>query len=580
MKKMLLGALSLILALGCAVGCGTSGNNGGNSGTPSESNKPSQSDNVPSGVTNPFTLKVFNFNGGYGSEWLTALEKRYEAERAGKTFTIDGKTYDGVDIKIDAVKKVMKEMSTTYNFATNHVYFQEDVWYTTYLRNGNIFEDMTEALTSDNPYEPGVTLENKLSDEQKAYFNIDGKYYGVPHYAGYVGINYDIDLFEEKGYYLKDGYSYDGNTEKLAACFTADKSKMTAGPDGKKGTDDDGLPTTYDEFFMLCGYIKQNDDMPITWDNKNRQKYLNWFLSSLAASYEGLEQTNLNYTYSGTAKTLVSVAEDGTVTKLPETEITSANGYELAKQAGKYYGLDFIETLADNGYYHSPSGFTNTDAQDKFIQGIDDNYVAMLVDGVWWENEADATFRREEQIGEKPRKERKYGFMPLPAATNEKATERVTALGQNKAGYTLLDTHSSLCFIGKGLSEDVRKLAIDFIQFAYTDESLTEFTTITDTTKALKYTVSDADKAKMSVYGRSIMTMQEQAEVVYSFSRAQFFQNNEATLADFDNAFMSTVDKSTVAIPIDSFLGGKSAKEYFDGLYTYRKDTLWDKLAK
>lgn len=579
MKKMLLGALSVIMALGCAVGCGNTGNNS-QGGSTYESNQPSESAPAPSGVTNPFILNVFNFNGGYGSQWLAALEKRYEAEKAGKTFTIDGKTYDGVDIKIDAVKKVMKEMSQNYNFATNHVYFQEDVWYTTYLRNGNIFEDMTEALTSDNPYEPGVTLESKLSEEQKQYFNINGKYYGVPHYAGYVGINYDIDLFEEKGYYLKDGYAYDGNTEKLAACFTADKNKMTAGPDGKKGTDDDGLPTTYDEFFMLCGYIKQNNDTPITWDNKNRQKYLNWFLSSLAASYEGLEQTNLNYTYSGTAKNLVSVAADGTVTKLPETEITSENGYELARQAGRYYGLDFIETLADNGYYYSPSGYSNTDAQDKFIQGIGDNYVAMLVDGVWWENEADATFTGEELIGEKPRKDRKYGLMPLPAATKVKADERKTALGQNKAGYTLLDTHSSLCFIGKGLSEDVKKLAIDFIQFAYTDKSLTEFTTITDTTKALKYVVSEADKAKMSSYGRSIITMQEKSDVVYSFSRAPFFQNNEATLADFDNAFMSTVDKTTVAIPIDSFAGGKSAKEYFDGLYTYRKDTLWDKLAK
>lgn len=579
MKKMLLGALSVIMALGCAVGCGNTGNNsqGGNT---HESNRPSESASVPSGVTNPFILNVFNFNGGYGSQWLAALEKRYEAEKAGKTFTIDGKTYDGVDIKIDAVKKVMKEMSNNYNFATNHVYFQEDVWYTTYLRNGNIFEDMTEALTSDNPYEPGVTLESKLSEEQKQYFNINGKYYGVPHYAGYVGINYDIDLFEEKEYYLKDGYKYDGNTEKLAACFTADKNKMTAGPDGKKGTDDDGLPTTYDEFFMLCGYIKQNNDTPITWDNKNRQKYLNWFLSSLAASYEGLEQTNLNYTFSGTAKNLVSVAADGTVTRLPETEITSENGYELARQAGRYYGLDFIETLADNEYYYSPSGYSNTDAQDKFIQGIGDNYVAMLVDGVWWENEADATFTGEELIGEKPRKDRKYGFMPLPAATKEKADERKSALGQNKAGYTLLDTHSSLCFIGKGLSEDIRKLAIDFIQFAYTDKSLTEFTTITDTTKALKYTVSEADKANMSAYGRSIITMQEKSDVVYSFSRASFFQNNETTLADFDNAFMSTVDKTTVAIPIDSFAGGKSAKEYFDGLYIYRKDILWDKLAK
>ena len=565
MKKLLLGALSLIMALGCTVACGGN-NNGGTSDGGSASEK-------PSGVTNPYALKVFNFNGGYGSEWLSALEKRYEAEKAGKTITIDGKTYDGIDVQIDAVKKVMKEMAGTYNFATNHVYFHEDVWYTTYLRNGNTFADMTEALTTDNPYEPGTTLESKLSAEQKAYFNVDGKYYGIPHYAGYVGVNYDIDLFEEKGYYLKDGYSYNGDTATLAACFTNVAAEKTAGPDGKKGTDDDGLPTTYDEFFMLCGWITQNGDTPITWDNGNRQKYLNWFISSLAASYEGLEQTNLNYTFSGMAKNLVSVANDGTVTKLSETEISSENGYELAKQAGKYYGLTFIEQLAKNDWYYSPAGLTNTDAQDKFIQGIGETYVAMLMDGVWWENEADSTFTSEELAGMPSRKDRNYGFMPLPAATNEKATERANALNAGKNGYTLLDTHNSLCFIGKGLSEDARKLAIDFIQFAYTDNSLAEFSITTDTTKALKYTMSDADKAKMSAYGRSIINMQERADVVYSFSREKFYQDNEASLADYDAAFRAEVDGNTVSVPLDSFVGGKSVKTYFDGLYTYRKNT-------
>lgn len=560
------------MALSCTVACGGN-NNGGTSDGGSASEK-------PSGVTNPYALKVFNFNGGYGSEWLSTLEKRYEAEKAGKTITIDGKTYDGIDVQIDAVKKVMKEMAGTYNFATNHVYFHEDVWYTTYLRNGNTFAEMTEALTTDNPYEPGTTLESKLSAEQKAYFNVDGKYYGIPHYAGYVGVNYDIDLFEEKGYYLKDGYSYNGDTATLAACFTNVAAEKTAGPDGKKGTDDDGLPTTYDEFFMLCGWITQNGDTPITWDNGNRQKYLNWFISSLAASYEGLEQTNLNYTFSGTAKNLVSVANDGTVTKLPETEISSENGYELAKQAGKYYGLTFIEQLAKNDWYYSPAGLTNTDAQDKFIQGIGETYVAMLMDGVWWENEADSTFTSEELAGMPSRKDRNYGFMPLPAATNEKATERANALNAGKNGYTLLDTHNSLCFIGKGLSEDTRKLAIDFIQFAYTDKSLAEFSITTDTTKALKYTMSDADKAKMSAYGRSIINMQERADVVYSFSREKFYQDNEASLADYDAAFRAEVDGKTVSVPLDSFVGGKLVKTYFDGLYTYRKNTLWNSLAK
>ena len=92
--------------------------------------------------------------------------------------------------------------------------------------------------------------------------------------------------------------------------------------------------------------------------------------------------------------------------------------------------------------------------------------------------------------------------------------------------------------------------------------------------------MSDADKAKMSAYGRSIINMQERADVVYSFSREKFYQDNEASLADYDAAFRAEVDGNTVSVPLDSFVGGKSVKTYFDGLYTYRKNTLWNSLAK
>lgn len=537
---------------------------------------------LPSGVTNPFTLKVFNFNGGYGSDWLTALESRYEKERAGKTFTVNGKTYDGVDVKITADKsKMMEDMAASYNFASHHIYFHEDVWYSKYLADGNIFEDITEALTTENPYEAGVKLEKKLSPEQKEYYLVNGKYYGVPHYAGYVGLNYDIDLFTKKGYYLKDGYSYSGDTAALARCFTKKADEKTAGPDGVKGTEDDGLPTTYDEFFMLCGYIAQNNDIPMTWDNKNNQKYLNWFLSSLTASYEGLEQMKLNFDYEGTAKNLVSVDASGNVTALPETVITPDNGYELAKQAGRYYGLSFLEKIIDNKWYSSDAGNDNIYAQQIFVMGTEtDNKVAMLIDGVWWENEASPIFSRDHQLGQPAKKDRNYGFMPLPAATAEKAQERVTAMAQNKAGYTLLDTHNSLCFVGKGISADEKKIAIDFIQYAYTDVSLTEFTKITDTTKALQYTVSEDDKKEMSAYGRSIITMQEKADIVYSFSPKTFWKDNETKLSDYDDVYVAEVSSQVVSKPMSEFIGGKSAKQYFDGLYTYRSGTLWNTLTK
>lgn len=570
MKKKHLRLLSFVLAAAALVGCG--GTNGGGSSS-------SGGSSLPSGTTKAFQLKVFNFNGGYGSDWLKAVETRYEAQRAGKKFTVNGVEYDGVDVVIDPVKKTLGEMSTTYNFASNHVYFHEDVWYMNYLRQGNMLEDITEALVNENPYEPGKTLLDKLSAEQKAFYNVDGKYYGVPHYAGYVGLNYDISLFDKKGYWIKDGYSYDGNPSNLIDCFTAVAAEKSNGPDGVAGTDDDGLPATYDEFFMLCAYINQSGDIPLTWDNKNRMIYLNWFMQSLAASYEGSEQMSLNYTFDGTAKNLVSVSDDGVVTKLADTAITKDNGYELTKQAGKYYALSFIEKIADNEWYYSKDGEAQLDAQNNLIKGVGGKKVAMLIDGVWWENEADSTFKVQEQIGKPGRKESKYGFMPFPAATAEKAQERVTALQNGKAGYGLLDTHSSLCFIGKGIGADEKKIAIDFIQFAYTDESLVEFTTITDTTKAVNYTVSAADKAKMSTYGRSIITMQENAEVIHAFSKNTFYQNNETTFADYNVIYTSTVNGATAAIALDKFIGGVSAKTYFDGLYTYQQNA-WISYAK
>ena len=75
----------------------------------------------------------------------------------------------------------------------------------------------------------------------------------------YIGVNdHDVDLFEEEGYYfddfgdtirLKDGKNA---TAAKRAEFEAQKSK---GPDNVKGTYDDGLPATYDQFIELCDII-------------------------------------------------------------------------------------------------------------------------------------------------------------------------------------------------------------------------------------------------------------------------------------------------------------------------------------
>ena len=235
------------------------------------------------------------------------------------------------------------------------VWFQEQVVFNKFVEQKGIFKDMTDVMKSENPYEPGKTLESKMSEEQKDYYMRDGKYYGVPHYAGYVGIVYNKAMFDrQKAYFAKD-YDKSYLAENPILCTVLDlEDPRTPGPDGIEGTLDDGLPTTYAEFYALCDVLSSTNK-PMSWSGKHRHGYLGWFLQSLSASNESLSQAILNYTFDGTLDSLISVTEevDGSpeITALDDVEIDAKeNGWKVAAQRGKYYALDFLETIVDNGW--------------------------------------------------------------------------------------------------------------------------------------------------------------------------------------------------------------------------------------
>ena len=580
-KKLMVLMLAGLMSFGAAAcgGGGDTSTGGGNK--PSGGGSSASSEEPIVGVTNPYKLKVFSFTGGYGEEWLNSLVYRYKKERAGKQFTVDGKTYDGVEFELTKEKTTMVSMMNSGN--NYDVWFQEQVYYNQLVENGNIFREMTDVLTEENPYEPGVTIESKMSNYHKEYYVRDGQYYGIPHYAGYIGLAYNKAMFAEYNWYFKKDYTAQEFAE--LECFI-DKTNTTksAGPDGMLGTDDDGLPTTYDEFFALCELISEKCN-PITWAGKHRQEYLNWFKTALAANCEGMEQMSLNYSFDGTAKNLISVDANGNITELADLKINKDNGYELAKQAGKYYALKFLQRTIEDGYTASGASdvmYTQVQAQEDFVlsTGYDTTDSAMLVDGCWWEMEADRTFNDIEQ-GEGVDARDDFGWLPLPMPTQAGADERAAKLSAGEKGYTLADTHNSLAFIGKHVSGDLYDLCKDFLQFAYTDESLAEFTMITDTTKALSYSMSPAQKAQMSDYGRSLMEMQENADIVYTFSKNTFYQANEATFSQYKTSYSSKYSEkdASVVIAVDEFRVGISAEKYFTGLYLYQQD-VWKNLVK
>ena len=525
-------------------------------------------------------LYVFNFYGGYGSDWLAAAKKKYEDLHKDDVYE-EGKK--GIQIYVNNQKSNAGAVQSQILDNRDEVYFTEYAYYYSMKAEG-VLGDITDAVTADLSSfgdKAGSTIESKLTDEQKEYYGVaesDGKthYYAIPHYSAYTGIIYDIDLFDENLYY----FAKTPTGSALEDLFVADNTvARSAGPDGVEGTDDDGLPATYDEFFKLCDYIEQGDATPLVWTGANYRDYLNSFMTSLATDYEGLDQMMLNYTLSGSATDLGTAQNGQFVKDASATAITESNGYELARQAGKYYALQFVEKICRNDNYHFESTFNSAyshmNAQEDFLYSGKDGKtdpIAMLIDGIWWESEATPTFNEmTSNMGEQYSKaNRNFGFMPFPKATQEKVAE---------GKKTLYDHIFSMCFMKANIEEWKKPIAYDFIKFVNSDAQLVEYSQITDTPKALNYTMDDAQLDKMSPFGRSVIKAKQSSDIVYPFSTAKKYVNNQSSFA-MAEMFRTSIGSSEYQWAANAFHENNSltVDAYFGGMKTYTQNN-WSKLA-
>lgn len=530
-------------------------------------------------------LYVSNFNGGYGDEWLQKLADRFEEEYKDTSFENDKM---GVQVLVDNAKDGGNAISATISGSRNQVFFTESVYYYDFVNQG-LVADITDIVTEDlGKYgEPGVTIESKFIPQQKGFYKTSaGKYFGVPHYSAYYGIMYDVDLFDEKGFYFAADTTIDANTNPYNTDvnndndgFIFEKTDVKSnGPDGKPGTFDDGLPATYDEFFTLCDYIQGAGCTPIAWTGEHRQGYVQWFCQALATDFEGAEQMRINYEFNGTATNLVkSIDNNGKVIYEEPKTITNVNGYEIYKSAGRYHALDFYQRLSSNtAYYHNKSYNATQShmmAQQDFLFSSPEavSPIAMLHEGIWWENEAkDAFADIAAQYGnEWGRNSRRIGMMPLPKATKDQIGET----------FTVLDTHNSLGFINANCNAQELALAKLFLQYANTDESIVEYTVTTNTPKALVYDLDDEDLAKMSYFGRSVWNIRENCNVVYPFSTNPIFLNNQQALS-YQNMFESNIGGTIYNQVADDLRGTrqdkKTSKEYFNGIVARYNATWWN----
>lgn len=539
-------------------------------------------------------LYVYNFNGGFGSEWLKAAKARFEKKHENDELESGKK---GVQVVIKANKDSNNGDTFWNNIpkAREEVYFVENADYYKLVGNGLLL-DITDAMTSPlSEYGETESIKGKMSAEQQAFFGVakgeKTAYYGVPHYAGYWGIIYNKDLFDRQGYYFADDQSLFEASGQLALRFvqsSLENTKKSAGPDGKYNTDDDGLPTTYEEFFLLCDYIKEKKDIAIQWRGVSYSDYVQTVVNTFAVDFEGKDQWMLNYEFgSGNAKQATNLGRvvNGRFVKDSEpTTINASNGYELARQEGKWHAVEIMKKICDPSYddYHNANAYNNSyshlDAQSDFLYGGIDGKTtsaAMLFDGVWWQMEAASTFsdivkRYGDEYSEK---NRNFALMPLPKANAEKLAESRADGAKNQ---TMYDAQYSLAFIKSNIAEYKKDLAIDFIRFVNTQESLVEYTTITNTTKALNYTLSNEEKAKLTNFGRSVISLQEKSDIVYPYSTGAKYQNNSSQFRP-GRMYRTTATTKEYAPSTFHEESSVTAESYFNGMATFFKN-LWPSL--
>ena len=101
---------------------------------------------------------------------------------------------------------------------------------------------------------------------------------------------------------------------------------------------------------------------------------------------------------------------------------------------------------------------------------------------------------------------------------------------------------------------------------------------VTNTVKALDYTMSKEEKEKLTPFGKSLMELKEKSDVVYPYSTNSVYANNQAFFGTHES-FRSTVS-TNYQWPAEALHeNGITAAQYFAGMETYYRNN-WASLLK
>ncbi len=515
--KFLALGLAAVLSVGVAAGCGN-----GNIGKDEDSSK--------------ITQISFRQWGGTASstDWLQQAADRFAAEKANEPYESGKK---GVKVEIST----NKDSDYTSSIPDYDILMDEN--------SANIYDMQTRGYLADiDDLVKGLQskIEPQLLPKLKG---ADGKYYGLPHYSYDVSISYNVDLFMAENLYIaapgeESVVNYKssllpGSSAGVNFVFN-ENTKKSCGPNGIPNDYDDGLPSSLEEFIVLCDYIKnkkQINPFAIS-DITGGANYAFMLIESLWAGMVGtdaMKATTCNFTDAEVEVVKEgALSYDGTLLntgiKMPQTEtvvLSDDNGYRMYDMSARYYALSFLELAKNKGWFKNQQ-MTNTKAQEFFVLGNynanDNDRCAMLVDSTFWygESVSGGTLTKYKSLS--GGKEANVSMMPMPVQLTGQVTE-----GNGKKP-TVIDT-SATVFVNKRVekNEGLFRAVKEFIEFLYSDAELKAFTETSKLTMNLKY---DYDKSSLGNFYAGVLEIEKAAgDKVYAASDNIKFSKNRSSFS-------------------------------------------------
>lgn len=557
MKKMKrLGVLLLAATMSAGiVGCG-----GGGRGSSGSGNKK---------VT---TIEFCNFLGCSGDIWIKDAAARFSALKEEESYE-EGKK--GVVVNVTQDKQI------PYDSVDQSGY---DIFVGENKVDPYSMSKKKFLLNLNSIVEP---MEGQISDTVKtALKGPDGNYYALPHYSWYAGASYDAGYFEEYNLYLADPDK--GSARRVENVFgeamfvNGLTSVKACGPDGRSGTEDDGLPSSLQELLILCEEINTNGGRtPINLAG-GCIDYGFFLVDGLWAALAGPEQIQTIYSLDseGELVDLVELDEDGNIVYTDEVyytlsdgktimkpsivrePITEETGYRIYDMESRYYALAFLKIALDREWFHEDlnnGSISNLKAQERFLTRKE---TAILYDASYWYSETKEVKNVEKYHNMYPDAgDPKVSFMSFPSQLTGTVTE-----GKGKQ-LALLDIGSAQIFVNKKVENNPGKqrAILEFLEFLYSPAELAAFTEYTGLTRPIDYEYEIDD---MDYYFQELNKIIARSKTIYYGAESNIFKNNKASFSLTWSGGINQVKVGTTTVT-DGFVAamknyGASVHQTFD----------------